>query len=267
MAASTDAAMLRTQYADKTNLSARASIYAYQEPRVPLVPWVLGHLPERARTGRVLDVGCGPGWYVAGAAELGVAAVGLDLSVGMVAQAAVAYPAALGWIAGDAARLPVADHAFDAALALHMLYHVPDPAAAVAELRRVVRPGGTVLAVLNGLDHMDTYRSLTAEAAGRTEWLPWSSSRVNLGHVDLFEREFASVVVDEVRARIVLSDVQPLLAYAGSAREFYEGRIDGSWEEHLERFARAAQRDLARDGSLEITTHTGVFVGTVDADT
>jgi SAM-dependent methyltransferase len=264
MTASTDAETLKRQYADKANLSARASIYAFQEPRVPLPSWVLDRVPEAAKAGRVLDVGCGPGWYVARAAELGASTVGLDLSLGMVTEASRACSTALGWVTGDAARLPIRSDSFDAALALHMLYHVPDPSVAVAELRRVVRPGGTVLAVLNGLDHMDTFRTLTAEAARRTEWLPWSSSRVNLNHVELFEHEFGSVTVDEVRARIVLTDVGPLLAYAGSAREFYEHRIDCSWDEFRERFARAARRHLADHGTIEITTHTGAFVSTVD---
>ncbi len=263
MSASTDPANLKRQYADETNLAARANIYAYQHPRVAFPAWVLDHLPDEARTGPVLDVGCGPGWYVARAVERGIPTIGLDLSSGMVRQASAVSPGALAWLAGDATRLPFSDNSCAAASALHMLYHVPEPAAAIAELRRVVRPGGTVLAVLNGVDHMDTYRSLLAEAAGRDEWLPWSSSRVNLGHVDLFDEMFASVVIDELRGRIVLSDVEPLLSYAGSAREFYEDQIDCSWADLLTRFAQAANRHLAGYGTIEITTHSGVFVCTV----
>ncbi len=265
MPASTDAATLRRQYADKTNLAARANIYAFQQPQVPFSTWVLDHLPDAALAGRILDVGCGPGWYVTRAQELGASAVGLDLSAGMVSEAARACPTALGWLTGDATRLPISDGSFDAALALHMLYHVPDPAAALAELSRVVRPGGTVLAVLNGRDHMDTYRSLMAEAAGSSEWLPWPSTRVNLSDANLFEGAFTSAVLDEVHAHIVLDHVDPLLAYARSAREFYEPLLGCSWEEYLRRFEQAVGRHLADHGSIEITTHSGVFVCTTHA--
>lgn len=47
------------------------------------------------------------------------------------------------------ARLPLGDGGVDVVLAMHMLYHVPDVPAPVAELRRIVKPGGTLLASTN----------------------------------------------------------------------------------------------------------------------
>jgi len=52
-------------------------------------------------------------------------------------------------IAGDAQWLPFADASFDCILAMHMLYHVPDRDLAIAEMRRVLRPGGVLLALTN----------------------------------------------------------------------------------------------------------------------
>lgn len=258
----TDSALLKRQYSDKSNLAARASIYEFQHPRVDFPAWVIDHLPNEGSSGPALDVGCGPGWSVARSTDLGAPVIGLDLSWGMVRQAAESVRGALGWVVGDVMTLPVRDGACAWACALHMLYHVPVPARAVAELCRVVRPGGTVLAVLNGVDHMDTYRSLMAEAAGRDEWLPWPSDRVNLGHGDLFEQTFDSVVLDELRGRIVLSEIEPLLRYAASARDFYEHQVGGTWTEFESRLAEAARRRLTRHGRIEITTHSGVFVCT-----
>jgi len=166
---------------------------------------------------------------------------------------------------GDAMSLPLCDDACAAACAIHMLYHVPDPARAVAELSRVVRPGGTVLVVLNGADHMDTYRSLVAEAAGRDMWLPIPSDTMNLGHRALLSETFATVVLDELRGSIVLRDLDPLLRYAMSARDFYEHEVDGSWADFECRLAEAAHRHLDRHGQIEITTHSGVFVCTAAA--
>ncbi len=258
----TDPTVLKRQYADASNLVARASIYAFQVEHVDFPAWVIDHLPDQRPPGPVLDVGCGPGWCVARAADSGAPAIGLDLSWGMVSRAAASHRQAIGWMEGDAMSLPVRDRSCGAACALHMLYHVPDPARAVAELSRVVRPGGTVLVVLNGIDHMGTYRSLTAEAAGRSEWLPIPSDVMNLGHRDLFTGAFDAVVLDELRGCIVLRDIDPLLAYAASARDFYEHQVAGTWAEFESRLAETAGRHLARHDRIEITTHSGVFVCT-----
>ena len=56
-------------------------------------------------------------------------------------------------LVSDAQTLPFASNSFDVALAMHMLYHVPDRAQALAEMRRVVRPGGVVLALTNSEAH------------------------------------------------------------------------------------------------------------------
>jgi ubiquinone/menaquinone biosynthesis C-methylase UbiE len=64
--------------------------------------------------------------------------------------------------AGDAAALPVRDQAASVTVAAHMLYHAPDPLAAVRKLRRVTRAGGQVLVVLNGGYHMGELRDLSA---------------------------------------------------------------------------------------------------------
>ncbi|CAN3983653.1 methyltransferase domain-containing protein [Kitasatospora purpeofusca] len=99
---------------------------------------------------RVLDVGCGTGADVrAIAARVGPAGrvVGLDSSKEQIDRAVPAGPgdAPVEFHHGDATALPFPDDGFDAARAERVIEHVPDPAAAVAEMLRVVRPGGQVL--------------------------------------------------------------------------------------------------------------------------
>jgi SAM-dependent methyltransferase len=100
---------------------------------------------------RVLDVGCGTGsltFALAAAADL-AGVVGVDPVEGFVAAARArnADPR-LVFDLGDARALPYADASFDCAYASLVLHFVPDAARAVAEMRRVVRPGGTVAAAV-----------------------------------------------------------------------------------------------------------------------
>ena len=65
---------------------------------------------------------------------------------GCCAQGELHQSGRLSLIQADARQLPLSDGSVDAAMAMHMLYHVPSVPAAIRELRRMTRPGGTVLA-------------------------------------------------------------------------------------------------------------------------
>jgi ubiquinone/menaquinone biosynthesis C-methylase UbiE len=98
---------------------------------------------------RVLDLGIGPG---TSALEMWRAdptrrQVGLDVSARMLRRArerASALGLALPLVRADALRLPFRDGALDGATGHSLLYLLPDPAAALAEVRRALRPGGAV---------------------------------------------------------------------------------------------------------------------------
>ena len=104
--------------------------------RRPLVEWLRG---QRLDGARVLDVGCGDRPYdalLAAAREV----VGFDVPGNPHAD-----------LHGSIDAIPVEDASFDVALCLQVLEHVPDPAAAVRELHRIVRPGGRVLLTTHGV--------------------------------------------------------------------------------------------------------------------
>jgi SAM-dependent methyltransferase len=110
---------------------------------------------------RVLDCGCGAGRHAYEAVRRGARVVAYDLDTVEVKDTATVLdalrdeagaardgnraPAGAGWaVNGDALRLPFPDQSFDRVIAAEVLEHIPTDTAAIAELARVVRPGGTV---------------------------------------------------------------------------------------------------------------------------
>lgn len=124
---------------------------------------------------RVLDVGTGPGTAAAAACERGAKVAAVDAEPGMVDLAARAVPAAAVGVA-VLPRLPFADAGFDAVVGNFVLDHLGRPREAVAELRRVLRPGGmialTAWAVPGAPGQELLGRALRAAGAVRPPHLP-----------------------------------------------------------------------------------------------
>lgn len=106
----------------------------------------LGRFPLEAGD-RVLDVGCGTGFATAGLLARVEDVHGLDQSRHQLGRADRKLGDAVELYRGDAERLPFADDSFDAVWSSGSIEYWPDPAATLAEFRRVGRPGAPVLVV------------------------------------------------------------------------------------------------------------------------
>lgn len=118
----------------------------YQDAFGTLTTQAIGPLLDAARVGsgvHVLDVATGPGYVAAAAAGRGARVVGVDFSAAMLAEARRHHPA-IDFQAGDAAALPFPDSTFDAVVMSFGLLHLGHPDQALAEARRVLRPGGRI---------------------------------------------------------------------------------------------------------------------------
>lgn len=208
------------QYRDSSKLAARANLHSYG--RGDWFEWVARQVPWPAG-GRVLELGCGAGWlWEKGAADIprDLDLTLSDLSPGMVEEA-LARTRGLGRSAhgeaADAAALPFADESFDLVLAMHMLYHLSDPAAGVREIVRVLKPGGMAVIATNGRETMAELFALKAAVFG-------GAARDEL--IDGFNlergRPMLEAVFDAVELRayddeLAITDPEAVFAYHSSS--------------------------------------------------
>jgi len=109
---------------------------------------VMRTLARRPPNGALVDLGCGPGYLAARISRRypSVEVIGIDVNSDMLAAARRNWPKSaypnLSFVFGDAGRLPLAGAKVDTMVSSVSLHHWPDPAAAFAEVRRALRPGG-----------------------------------------------------------------------------------------------------------------------------
>ena len=130
-----------------------------------LLPWLIDRTmrsgmlaPYRrgvvgATHGRILEIGIGSGHNFAFYGDAAAEVVGVDMSAALLGKAATRaskrrLPVRL--VLADGSGLPFAEASFDAAVLTWTLCSIADPAAALAEIRRVLRPGGTLHYVEHG---------------------------------------------------------------------------------------------------------------------
>jgi SAM-dependent methyltransferase len=135
----------------------------------PLDRRLLEQLARRLRgRGPIGDLGCGPGHVAAYLHGCGAEVVGIDLSPGMVAEARRLYPG-LSFATGNLLALDVSDGAWAGAAAFYSLIHLPrdEVAMALGEVRRVLQPGGLLLAAFHigqEVVHLDEWWGHAADA-------------------------------------------------------------------------------------------------------
>jgi SAM-dependent methyltransferase len=249
-------------YANPSGLAARASLYDFQRPYIDLKSEALALLAPL--DGRVVgDVGCGDGRYIDSLRAAGARVVGIDLSVGMLAS--VSSPPAL--IAADSQALPLTDASLDAVMMMHMLYHVPDPAMAVSEAARVLRPDGKLLVATNGRRHLAEMNEL---------WLPLldrTGLRVSLEDAGLVNPRvtaddaqrlvgvhFQKSSVHWLRSSVIVTDAAPVVRHAASTTAAQA--VGDQREALMGELSDAITAQIRRQGRFRITTEVAFLTAT-----
>lgn len=251
------------QYSSDANLAARQAIYQFRQPRARTAPWAID-LAALTGDEPVLDVGCGNGLYLReldGRAHRATV-IGMDLSAGMLCAARAQSPAPL--LAGDAQRLPFRADSFGCVLAMHMLYHVPDRDQAISEIRRVLRPGGVALFLTNSETHLAELNEMLASVLHDVTRFEGDSSRAYLGFSSEsgrpeLARHFASVERHDARGELVVTEVEPMVAYVASMGWIVASTHDAG-RPVLDEVERRTRLAIDTQGAFRIGVEVGCFV-------
>jgi ubiquinone/menaquinone biosynthesis C-methylase UbiE len=240
---------LREQYATDDNLSARIALHTAFSTNPHWLEWLF----DREAPGpgaRVLELGCGPATLWRANRERIDPSWSLtlaDFSPGMIEAARRELGERAAYVVADAQELPFPPDSFDVVLANHMLYHVPDRPRAFAEIERVLVSRGAFHASTTGRGHLGELAALVpgweighyAEAFG-----------LETGPEQL-EPFFADIQVAPFEDALVVTDVEPVLAYIRSS-ETYRG-------DDLTRARTTVQDAIARHGAFTIAKSQGLI--------
>lgn len=244
-------------FMDRVALSARFSTNPYRWTQ-----WLLDQI-DVPNDARILELGAGPailwianrkrvppGWHITLS----------DFSPGMVDE----QRRNLREVGGDfnfevidAQSIPHDDGSFDAVIANHMLYHVPDIPRAVAEVRRVLRPDGKFYAATNGLNDLRELRELLARFSprlGKRE-SPIAAFSLENGEL-LLATAFAQIERRFHPNALEVTEAQPLVDYVMSAVTTRSPET----ERFAERFSAFVDQEIKKTRALHMSKDAGLFI-------
>jgi SAM-dependent methyltransferase len=219
-----DPKLVRDEYASEERLQALRSIYTDIEgpdPREETFRAIAELVPQR-----ILEVGPGPGELSERMArELGARVVAVDSSERMVE---LARGRGVDARVGDVQNLPFEDEAFDCVVAAWMLYHVADVDAGLREIARVLPPGGHLVAVTNGEEHLAEARECGGvDMRGRSPFCRENAEPQLRRHFSAVERRDVDGSVTFAGHRDVRRYVASIVAMRGKAADVpvFEGPL------------------------------------------
>ncbi len=242
--------LVAEQYATDANLNARIALHARFSTNPTWGRWLFEQ--EAPPPGaRILEIGCGPATTLWGANLERIDPTWqitlVDFSAGMLDAARNLLGDRAEYAVANAEELPFADESFDVVLANHMLYHVTDRPKALAEICRVLVPGGLVHAATNGEGHM-------RELGELTPWWPPNTHTREFGlesGLAQLEPFFTDIRVERFDDDLAVTEVEPVLAYLRSS-----WRYDG----HDLAVERAAVEEaIERDGVFLVHKSQGLI--------
>lgn len=268
---SVDESLRAEQYRDASNLNARIALHERFSTNPHGLPlWIFDQL-ELPDDACILEIGCGAGnLWAENTTRIpeGWQITLTDASPGMVrdAQQRLDGSRSFGFQIADAQDLPFPDESFDAVIAAHMLYHVPDRDKAFSEIVRVLRPSGCLHAPTNGIKHMHELVAMLRVLD--PEW-PHEIIGTDLPNFNLQNGTeqltpwFNEVALLRYEDSLVVTEAKPLVDYLLStmhARDLTKRLPAAEFTPRVSTLKDSLDKELTARGSIHITKDTGMFV-------
>jgi ubiquinone/menaquinone biosynthesis C-methylase UbiE len=258
----TDQNYLKTdQYKDSSNLDARVAIHKrFSTNPYGWLIWIFDHLLKLPDKAKILELGCGPGYMWKENADRIPSTWDItlsDLSPGMLDSAwrnLVVTGRSYKFKEIDAQAIPFEDETFDAVIANHMLYHVPDRPKAIAEIKQVLKTGGRFFATTVGEDHMkemmDWYRRVHVDKV----WESFANSFTLENGLEQVRSFFPNVTVSRYEDNFEITELEPIMAYIRSGV-----RVAVLSEDELAKLKSDLEKELNEKSRIFIRKDSGLL--------
>jgi ubiquinone/menaquinone biosynthesis C-methylase UbiE len=258
----TDQQYLTTdQYKDASNLDARLEIHKrFSTNPYGWFNWVFDTLVKLPKNANVLELGSGSGALWTNIADRIPANWNItlsDLSPGMLDAAwrnLVVTGRNFKFEQIDAQSIPYKDETFDIIIANHMIYHVPDRAKALAEIKRVLKKGGHLIATTVGESHMKEITDWLQRIDGDNDFSPFTLPFTLENGMEQLEKVFSEVTVSRYEDSLQVTDVDLLIVYLRSAIRASE--VSG---DELAKVRADLENELKKNGKIFVSKDSGLF--------
>ncbi|MBI5951994.1 MAG: class I SAM-dependent methyltransferase [Chloroflexi bacterium] len=254
--------LTKDQYKDSSNLDARIVIHQkFSTNPQGWFNWIFDELVKLPAKAKILELGCGTGEMWKQCVDRIPADWNItlsDLSDGMLDSAwrnLVVTGRGFKFEKMDAQSIPYADGTFDAVIANHMLYHVPDRKLALTEIRRVLKTDGVLFASTVGENHMkEMYgwlKRINTNPGGGMFTNPFTME----SGADQLRGLFSNVTQARYEDNLRVTEVERLIAYIRSSI----GAVDIS-EDELGKLQGEFTATLSTTGEIFISKDSGLFI-------
>ncbi len=253
--------LLGEQYKDDKKLDARIRLHKkFSTNDYGWMTWVFDRIQGLPSGSRILELGCGPGglWQDnAHRIPAGWHITLSDFSPGMLAKAQkvlgdLARPFQFKVV--DAQAIPFDDERFDAVIANHMLFFVPDRPKAFSEISRVLKPGGRLFATTVGRDYLDEIHELTARFDPDVDTgVAADQFGLENGPTQL-QPYFKDVTIHIYDDSLLITEAEPLVDAVLSSDRSNKIRANPGG------FVDFVRDEIARNGPIHVTKEIGMLV-------